>query len=125
MKSLLKRFRNDEKGTVTIEFVLWLPVFIIIMSLVINTTMLMQTQTMMINVARDASRQVVLAAMTKAQAEEFARSSLNNHTYSIEVVESAQVVTTNISVPFSDVVMFGSQLAGDATLVAAIAMARE
>ena len=125
MKSLLKRFRNDEKGTVTIEFVLWLPVFIIIMSLVINTTMLMQTQTMMINVARDASRQVVLAAMTKAQAEEFARSSLNNHSYNIEVVESAQVVTTNISVPFSDVVMFGSQLAGDATLVAAIAMARE
>ena len=122
-------FRN-ESGGATVEFVLWLPVFMLIVALIIDATLLLQTQSRFFDVARSASRQVALGILTEQQAEEFvARTFRNDSAFSVTVGpdESGELVTTTISVPFSKVMIVSGKFAafGDGQLSASISMVKE
>lgn len=58
------RFLRDEKGTMTIEFVLWIPVIVGLLTVVIDATTLYITHTEMWNVARDTARRMVTGRIT-------------------------------------------------------------
>lgn len=69
------RYVNDDEdgGTTTIEFVLWLPIFILILSLVIDVCFVFLGQAVMYDVASDAARRASICqdiAATQTYAEQ-------------------------------------------------------
>ncbi|WP_322895367.1 MULTISPECIES: TadE family protein [unclassified Yoonia] len=104
-------FWRREDGSVTVEYVLWIPVIMSFMVLITDATMLMHNQSLMFVAARDASRQVALGQKTANEAEEgilarFAKAP--NATASVQ--EANGFVTATIAIPFEDVAIFGGLL---------------
>ena len=68
-----RQFRSallGEKGSATVEFVMWLPIFLLLFSAVTDVSLLLSMQSRMFDVARDSSRLVSLGRMTEAEADE-------------------------------------------------------
>ncbi len=59
---------RDERGSATIEFVLWVPVFVIILVAATDATVLYLHHTEMWNVSRDVARRVAVGDMSEADA---------------------------------------------------------
>jgi Flp pilus assembly protein TadG len=53
------RFLRDERGSQSIEFILWIPIFVGLLIIVMDATTLYITQTEMENVARDTARSMI------------------------------------------------------------------
>jgi Flp pilus assembly protein TadG len=64
-----RRFRRDEKGSATVEFVMMVPVFMGIMLLVADASLLYNKQAMLMNVSRDTARIVSRYALTAEEAQ--------------------------------------------------------
>ena len=62
------RFLRDERGSATIEFVLWVPVFVIILVAATDATVLYLHHTEMWNVSRDVARRVAGNDLSEAAA---------------------------------------------------------
>ncbi len=62
------QFLRDERGSATIEFVLWVPVFVIILVAATDATVLYLHHTEMWNVSRDVARRVAVGDMSEADA---------------------------------------------------------
>ena len=76
------RFLHDETGSVTIEFVLWIPIIVALLTVVIDATTLYVTHTEMENVARDTARRMVLGRFaTTTQAEAYAANAMRLRNY--------------------------------------------
>lgn len=71
------RFLRDDKGSATIEFILWVPVIVALLVLVIDATTIYITHTEMWNVARDTARRMAKLEMTVAEAEAHAAEAMN------------------------------------------------
>lgn len=124
-----KRLENDAGGA-TVEFVLWLPVFMLIVALIVDATLLLQTQSRFFDVARTASRQVALGIMNEAEAENYVLEAFgNNGSFSASVAtdKTGNLVTTTIEVPFSKIMIMSSNVSafGGASLSASISMVKE
>ncbi len=65
----LSRLLRDERGTATIEFVLWVPIFAVILLAAVDATVLYLHHTEMWNVARDVGRSVAVGQITEDEAE--------------------------------------------------------
>jgi len=65
-------FRKDDEGSSTIEFVLWVPIFVLILSLVIDVCFLFLAQSRMFDVASDATRQLAIRRLDDAGAQSYA-----------------------------------------------------
>ena len=68
----LGRFAKDNEGSSTIEFVLWVPVFALILSLVIDVCFLFLAQSRMFDVASDATRQLAIRRLDDTGAQNYA-----------------------------------------------------
>lgn len=79
-------FGRDEKGSATIEFVLWIPLFLALLVLVVDVSTIYVTHTEMWNVARDTARRMAKGDMTAAQAKAYAEGamSLRDFPYQVE-----------------------------------------
>jgi len=69
-------FLRDERGSQSIEFVLWIPIFVGLLIIVMDASTLYITQTEMENVARDTARRMV-KGLPAAQAEIHALNSMS------------------------------------------------
>jgi Flp pilus assembly protein TadG len=58
MRSILN-FLRDDRGSQSIEFILWVPIFVGLLIIVMDATTLYITQTEMENVARDTARRMI------------------------------------------------------------------
>lgn len=56
LKALLKRFRRDERGSATIEAVLWLPMFVIFFVMIADVSLVFFRQTEVMRVVQDGNR---------------------------------------------------------------------
>jgi len=75
-------FLRDDHGTMTIEFVLWVPVIVAMLLIVIDATTLYVTHTEMSTVARDTARRMVTGQISsKQEAEAFAASAMRLREY--------------------------------------------
>ena len=75
-------FLRDERGSQTIEFVLWIPIIGALMVLITDAFLLYMTHTEMWNVARDTARRMTTKNLvTKAEAEAYASSQLTFFEY--------------------------------------------
>jgi hypothetical protein len=63
----LRRFRACDRGAATVEFVLWLPVFFGLVTLVVDSAVLAYRYSEMWDVARTAAREVSVGALPKSQ----------------------------------------------------------
>ncbi len=64
----VSKFLHDEHGSATIEFVLWVPIFVVILVAATDATVLYLHHTEMWNVSRDVARRVAVGDMTEADA---------------------------------------------------------
>ena len=62
------RFLRDERGSATIEFVLWVPVFVVLLVATTDATILYLHHTEMWNVSRDVARRVSVGDISEADA---------------------------------------------------------
>ena len=64
----VSQFLRDEHGSATIEFVLWVPIFVVILVAAIDATVLYLHHTEMWNVSRDVARRVAGNDLSEAAA---------------------------------------------------------
>ncbi len=64
----VSQFLRDEHGSATIEFVLWVPIFVVILVAATDATVLYLHHTEMWNVSRDVARRVAVGDMSEADA---------------------------------------------------------
>ena len=98
----LRCLQKEEDGGTTIEFVMWIPIMVMMLGMTTDATLLMHQQQNLYNMARDASRQVALGHKTMEEAAILLESRVPAKTKSVEVVEDNGYVTAKVSVPFSD-----------------------
>lgn len=120
-----RRSARDEDGGLTVEFVLWVPIFVLIMGLVVDVTMIMTQHSRFYDIARDATRQVALGISTKEQAKADLETRLAGTGFTVTVDEDAEYATTTITASITDVVMFGGAFPFDGDLTASVSMFRE
>lgn len=107
----LDRFLRDETGSVTIEFILWVPVIVALLVLVIDVTTIYITHTEMWNVARDTARRMAKGDLTAAEAEAYAADamSLRDFPYTVDAIHdtTTDVVQVVIRLRLEDTTIIG------------------
>jgi Flp pilus assembly protein TadG len=122
-------FLGDEKGVVTIEFVLWVPVFIGLFVFVTDASIIYLTHSEMWSVARDTTRRMTTEQFTTpAQARDYAAAHLflGSRTYVIDPDFGSEMNVT-IAIGLDDATIFGfffKSILGR-SLVANVTMRRE
>jgi Flp pilus assembly protein TadG len=94
-------FLRDERGSQTIEFVLWLPIIGALLVVISYASILYMTHTEMWNVARDTARRLTVRTLLPADAEVYARSQLKLYDvfgtdYQIVATEDAAASTMTV-----------------------------
>ncbi len=110
MKSRVRSFfTRQEDGSITVEFVLWFPVIILIMSLLADSTMAFARQSHMWRVSTEVTRMHATGAFSStSEAEAFGASlSQGRVGYTVSVNENNGMVTTTVSVPLSSSAILG------------------
>ena len=104
----LRRFIRDERGTASLEFVLWVPLYVILLLAVTDASILYLTHTEMWNAARDTARRISVGALTAADAPNRAKEKLllSGRTYTVAASDAGPVIV-EISVNVGDASIFG------------------
>ena len=108
MKRLLSRFRRDENGNATVEFVLWLPLIAGIIVGTFDLNIVLMTQSNMWQVARDTARRVSTGELTAASGQAYALEQLNymGFEYGVDITDGDDVVV-QIQTYLSNVAILG------------------
>jgi Flp pilus assembly protein TadG len=110
IKKTLNAFRSQQDGSASVEFVLWMPVFVLITMLVIDTTVYFTSHASYGSVARDTARLVARHAMTELAAETYAAQSASGlwTAPTADVTITPTQVTVTLSAPGSSLSIFNS-----------------
>jgi Flp pilus assembly protein TadG len=124
-------FLGDEKGAVTIEFVLWVPIFVGLLVFVTDASIIYLTHSEMWSVARDTARRMTTGEITsREQAREHAAAHLflGSRTYLIDPTDPALAeMNVTIAIGIDGAAVFGfffAPILGE-TLVASVTMRKE
>ncbi len=123
-------FLRDEKAAVTIEFVLWVPIFVGLFVLVTDASIIYLTHSEMWNVARDTTRRMTTGEITtRAQAADWAASHLflGSRTYVIDPDFTTADLNVTIAIGLDGAAIFGfffEPILGR-SLVASVTMRKE
>ena len=123
-------FLGDEKGAVTIEFVLWVPIFVGLFVFVTDASIVYLTHSEMWSVARDTTRRMTTGQFTsRAQAADYAASHLflGNRTYVIDPDFDSADLNVTITIGLDGAAIFGfffEPILGE-SLVASVTMRKE
>src|SRR5690606_906562 len=103
-------FVRSESGAATVEAVLWLPMFVMIVALLADVSMMFHGQSRLLRVAQDANRNLSIGRLKdEAATQAFVIAHLSNvspHTMAATSV-TAGLITTTVSVPLNDLDLFG------------------
>jgi Flp pilus assembly protein TadG len=104
-------FAKDEHGTTTIEFVMWVPLFLTFMLLVADVGMAFMRQANVLDISRDAARIVARHGLDAPAAIRLAadRARFGEYTpeVTVDIDPKAQFVTVTIFVQIQDLAPFG------------------
>jgi len=106
----VSQFLRDEHGSATIEFVLWVPAFVVILVAATDATVLYLHHTEMWNVSRDVARRVAVGDMTEADAVGAVQSEmfLYSRAYTVATSNPAELdVQIMIQTSIADASVFG------------------
>ncbi|NNU82083.1 hypothetical protein HMH01_16725 [Halovulum dunhuangense] len=128
MKLRSRRFVRDENGAAAIEFVIWLPAFMLILAFVLDVSLSMLAHSRMWDVARDTVRQISLRSLNAAEAVTYAESSarIMGADPTVSAHDVGPQVWVQIELPMADVTLFNMLgLAGSSRLTARAIMMQE
>ena len=123
-------FLGDEKGAVTIEFVLWVPIFVGLLVFVTDASIIYLTHSEMWSVARDTVRRMTTGQITtSAEAQDYAAAHLflGNRTYVISPDTTSADLNVTITIGLDGAAIFGfffKPILGR-SLVASVTMRKE
>ncbi len=124
-------FLRDEKGVVTIEFVLWVPIFVGLFVFVTDASIIYLTHSEMWSAARDTTRRMTTEEITtRAEAVDYAATRLfiGSRTYVIDPTDPALAeMNITIAIGLDDAAIFGfffKSFLGQ-SLVASVTMRKE
>jgi len=126
----ISTFLGDEKGAVTIEFVLWVPIFVGLFVLVTDASIIYLTHSEMWSVARDTTRRMTTGEFTTdAEARNYAAAHLflGSRTYVIDPELASSDLNITIAIGLDDAAIFGfffKEILGR-SLVASVTMRKE
>ena len=109
-RKFLGGFLRREDGTVTVEAVIWLPIFIGIFAMIVDVTMIMSGQAQALRVVQDANRLVSVGLIkSEEDTRTFIQTSLKGISNNIDVQSRVAdgIITTNITMPSRDLVASG------------------
>ncbi len=123
-------FLRDETGAVTIEFVLWVPIFVGLLVFVTDASIIYLTHSEMWSVARDTTRRMTTGEITTAaQARDYAAAHLflGSRSYVIDpdVLSADRNVTIAIGLDGAAIFGFFFKPILGKTLVASVTMRKE
>lgn len=110
IRSLARRFRQEEEGAVTIAAVLWLPFFVAILVFVADLAMIFYGQARAQEVAENANRSLSVGYYSSyAEAEEAVRTALNPISPNVRATTTAEdyVIRTVVTIPTRDLASIG------------------
>ncbi|MGH1423502.1 MAG: TadE/TadG family type IV pilus assembly protein [Pseudooceanicola sp.] len=102
------RFLRNEQGSATIETVIWIPIFVWVLALIINVSMVVFEKNQAYRVVQNANRILSTGYMqTTAEVEDFIRDKLAQiaPNASVQTTIENGVVTSNVSYQVSDMLM--------------------
>ncbi len=104
----LRAFISDDRAMATIEFVLLVPLYVVILLAVTDASVLYLTHTEMRNAARDSARRISVGAMAAADVPDRASKKLllGKRTYTVAASDAGPVIV-EISVGVGDASIFG------------------
>ena len=94
----------------TVEAVIWLPIFIGIFALIVDVTMIMSRQAQALRVVQDANRLVSVGVLkSEEETTTFIRTRLSGISNNVDVQSwvAEGIITTNIIMPSRDLVASG------------------
>ncbi|NRP11991.1 hypothetical protein XMM379_001907 [Aliiroseovarius sp. xm-m-379] len=103
--NIMKNFCRSERGAMTIEAVMWLPVFVVMMALVADVSFVFFRQSTILRVVQDANRAFSIGRLESAEATQAyvvsALSDLSSGASAVTTLSSG-IITTTASIPVSD-----------------------
>lgn len=106
----VRRFVQNEDGAATVEAVVWLPFFFALFGLLTDVSMVFYNQSRLLRIAQDANRNMSVGRLTDVQAtEDFIKAASATVSPRVSAVTSvtAGLITTTVTVPLSDLDLFG------------------
>ncbi|MCY1127263.1 pilus assembly protein [Frigidibacter sp. RF13] len=105
-----REFERDEEGAVTIEALLWMPMFFYVLALSVDVSMIFHAYSRVIRVVEDVNRGLSIGRITTvSEGESKIASSLGDYTgvkSKITIVDN--VIVSDVSVPVSSLVVLGA-----------------
>jgi len=123
-------FLRAETGAVTIEFILWVPVFVGLLVFLTDASIIYLTHSEMWSVARDTTRRMTTGEITtKAEARDYAASRLflGSRTYVVDPDPVSADMNVTIAIGLDGAAVFGfffKPILGQ-SLVASVTMRKE
>lgn len=104
------RFRRDEGGSITAESVLWIPIFIVFLSLIIDVSLVMHAQAKARQLAHDANRHASKGyydTETQMETAVAARLASFSPNATVDSTIGSETVSTTITLPTNDLFVVG------------------
>ena len=98
-------FRRSEDGSFTLEAIIWLPIFFILLAIIMNITMVFFTESQIMRVVQDTNRAVSLNLIeTEDDAEAFILEQLAylDASLTVETTITSTLVTTVLTTPATE-----------------------
>jgi len=112
----VRHFFRDENGSYTLEFVIWMPIFAILLAIVMNLSMVFYYESQMLRVTQDATRAYSLGRFIEStengtaevQAEQYIQANLNfiNAPLTIDVNTVGSVAQATVRANAADMMPF-------------------
>lgn len=109
LRRLLRTFARDTRGSVTVEFVMWVPVFCGLLMLFADTSLTYMNQSNFWNVSRETARMVARHGFDTEAAESFAEThaSFGRYRPEAKVTIDGSTVTVTITADARSITLFG------------------
>lgn len=105
----IRRFKRNESGVVTVETILWIPMFFFVFGLVVDVAMLFHGQAKVLMVAQNGNREFSIGNITMAGTKTFIENEMaaQNIQVTATTVEVAGLARTVVSIPATELQVLG------------------
>ncbi len=101
-ESLIRRFSSNESGSVTVEAVIWFPIFAMLLAFIMNVSIVFFTESQMLRVVQDGNRAFSLGRMAddlEVEAYILSRLAYLDANLVVNTDISGGFIMTNLSAP--------------------------
>ena len=108
--NVLAKFRNQETGAATAEFVLWIPMIALLFAIVADTAMIFGGQAQVLRVVQDANRAMSIGRLrTVEEAQDMILAGIINiaPNASVTTTVAAGLISSTVLIPVTDLTATG------------------